>query len=372
MSRIIVKTLAVLVLTFLICQLVKSVVEPYAKTTFFCFPAYSQESAANERERQNNEEAGNVITERSGGQTIAVTDEETTKTEVGNVDHLSVPSGEPAIAVEVGRIVFLHSEGEEAFVFHFNVHVSPENIGGTIRLDIFKNLPGPEGKDPIHSIYVDAEVPGSLYVVKETWPVPAALEQGKDKYKVVAVYQKDGLIVRSEPKKFSLWKILKPLADPLPEEAGKPSAPIKVKLKMPSGGPSGVNFYYTLDSTIPDYHSFKYPEDEIEISSFLEPLFAVAEKDGVFSETANYFYSFSYEDCFIATAAFGSPLEPSVLLLRQFRDQYLLTNSPGRLAAGLYYRFSPPLARIIHKNELLKETVRCLLKPVVFLISFLP
>lgn len=368
MSRFLVKTSLVLVLTFLICQLVHNcVVRPFAETAFFCCTVYSQEANGN---KDNDGETNGEINWSIDGES----DEDTSLKGAEDIDNLGVPEEEITIAVELGPIVFLqqNSERGKAYTFNFNVRVFPENTGGTIKLEIYENPEGSEGgEQPIHSIYVDAAVPGSLYPVKETWLVPADVQQGKDKYKVTAVYQKDDIIVKSDSKIFSLWEIPKPLADPLPEE-GIPSTPIKVQLKMPDGGPSDVKFYYTLDDTAPDAGSNKYPDKEIEVGSFLEPLTAVAEKDGVFSEAATYYYNFSYEDCFIATAAYGSPLEPSVMLLRQFRDRYLLTNSPGRLAVGLYYRFSPPAARIIHDHEILKNTVRWLLKPVVYLISFFP
>lgn len=69
--------------------------------------------------------------------------------------------------------------------------------------------------------------------------------------------------------------------------------------------------------------------------------------------------------CFIATAAFGSYMEPHVLILRELRDRCLLTNEVGRAFVDFYYKHSPPLAGIIAESELLKSLTRVLLMPVV-------
>ncbi len=69
--------------------------------------------------------------------------------------------------------------------------------------------------------------------------------------------------------------------------------------------------------------------------------------------------------CFIATAAYGSVMEPHVRLLRQFRDSYLLTNGAGRKFVELYYRYSPPVADFINQSEPLKGVVRIMLWPLV-------
>ena len=69
--------------------------------------------------------------------------------------------------------------------------------------------------------------------------------------------------------------------------------------------------------------------------------------------------------CFIATAAFGSILEPQVKTLRQFRDRFLLTNGPGRLFVRLYYSLSPPIADYIAESDLLRAVVRFLLLPFI-------
>jgi subtilisin family serine protease len=69
--------------------------------------------------------------------------------------------------------------------------------------------------------------------------------------------------------------------------------------------------------------------------------------------------------CFIATAAYGSVMEPHVEILRAFKDRYLLTNAPGRAFVNFYYRYSPPLARLIESNSILRFITRVLLLPVV-------
>jgi hypothetical protein len=70
--------------------------------------------------------------------------------------------------------------------------------------------------------------------------------------------------------------------------------------------------------------------------------------------------------CFIATAAFGSPLAPEVALLRAFRDSWLLTNSPGRIFVEVYYWMSPPIADFISRDENLKRITRAALMPLIY------
>jgi len=54
-----------------------------------------------------------------------------------------------------------------------------------------------------------------------------------------------------------------------------------------------------------------------------------------------------------------------VRYLRAFRDQYLLTNKPGRWFVGLYYRWSPPVADYIRAHDGLRAAVRWMLMPWV-------
>jgi chitobiase/beta-hexosaminidase-like protein/molybdenum-dependent oxidoreductase-like protein len=69
--------------------------------------------------------------------------------------------------------------------------------------------------------------------------------------------------------------------------------------------------------------------------------------------------------CFIATAAYGSPFEGHVKILRKFRDVYLLPSGVGHAFVNAYYKYSPPVAGYISKHDNLRALVRFGLAPIV-------
>ena len=90
----------------------------------------------------------------------------------------------------------------------------------------------------------------------------------------------------------------------------------------------------------------------------------VSDKEGAEDDEVEY-HRGGNDTCFIATAAFGSPMEPHVNVLREFRDRFLLSNAAGKAFVDLYYTYSPPVADFIAAHGAMRAVVRLSLLPVV-------
>lgn len=78
----------------------------------------------------------------------------------------------------------------------------------------------------------------------------------------------------------------------------------------------------------------------------------------------------SKSGCFIATAAYGSYLDPHVMVLRHFRDDVLLQSELGSAFVSFYYKHSPPVADFIARHDSLRTIMRLALTPLVFAVEY--
>ncbi|MFW9933534.1 MAG: CFI-box-CTERM domain-containing protein [Candidatus Thorarchaeota archaeon] len=77
-------------------------------------------------------------------------------------------------------------------------------------------------------------------------------------------------------------------------------------------------------------------------------------------------------DCFIATAVFGTALDPQIDILRDFRDEWLLTSPLGKAFVFAYYEISPPIARRARHSILLRRILRrTIVNPALAMTKFL-
>lgn len=67
------------------------------------------------------------------------------------------------------------------------------------------------------------------------------------------------------------------------------------------------------------------------------------------------------EGCYIATAVYGSYDAPQVLTLRRYRDETLAKSVLGRWFIRVYYRLSPPIAKLLKKAKHINAFVRSIL-----------
>jgi hypothetical protein len=76
-------------------------------------------------------------------------------------------------------------------------------------------------------------------------------------------------------------------------------------------------------------------------------------------------------ECFIATAAYGSPTAEQLDVLREFRDVVLLPSSLGAEFVSLYYKISPPIAEVISQHDFLRTVVKVgFVDPIVAILNW--
>lgn len=133
-----------------------------------------------------------------------------------------------------------------------------------------------------------------------------------------------------------------------------------------SDGVTGTIAYNSVTKTA----SFK-PDKPLSLKTYYTATLTTGIKNTTGNPLAsNYNWTFKTSEsdgsCFIATAVYGSHDHVNVRILRNFRDQHLLSNIWGAVLVDLYYHCSPSIADLIREHPLLRTAARWILAPVVF------
>lgn len=229
----------------------------------------------------------------------------------------------------------------------FSGHITAQELPQSLDLQI-ADQENPD--NTIATINTTVETDGSFHA---SWPIPTGLAEGV--YLIKAWY--DGQ--RWGNNSFEVIDIQAPAADQ-PDGSIFDTRPLQVMLSCAT---AEAEIYYTLDGSVPDPTKPEQRYSEIISLQHSGTIRAIAVKKGAASEIVNFSYKRT-DECFIATAAFGSKFEPAVVILRQFRDRCLLSNRWGRIFVEFYYGNSPPLAHYIADRPALKTLLCGILTPV--------
>ncbi|HEX6240923.1 MAG TPA: CFI-box-CTERM domain-containing protein, partial [Polyangiales bacterium] len=74
--------------------------------------------------------------------------------------------------------------------------------------------------------------------------------------------------------------------------------------------------------------------------------------------------------CFVASAAYGSPLAAQIGVLRALRDRHLANHALGRAFIDFYYAVGPTLAEPVREHPWLAGAVRAVLSPLVRIVDW--
>jgi hypothetical protein len=156
-------------------------------------------------------------------------------------------------------------------------------------------------------------------------------------------------------------------------ESRDPEPLVRLTLSSIGGGSVGDvregTFFFPMGAEVtlvaePDEgHRFIGWSGDVEAIANVGVASTTVTMDNSYSITAN--FETVGGGCFIATAAYGTPLAEDVQVLREFRDVYMLTNPLGQALVHFYYMVSPPIAEIISRHAILKLIVRTMLVPAV-------
>lgn len=147
------------------------------------------------------------------------------------------------------------------------------------------------------------------------------------------------------------------IRDGKPAKAATEDAEGATALVLPSSTPPGQLVAATIGDLLPETHYYIAVRATNDMNEH-GPL-AVAEV----TTTKRTFATVS--PCFIATAAYGTPLARDIRVFRQFRDRYLATTTVGRMLISAYYCVGPHAAKVIKGHEKARAITRAALSWMV-------
>lgn len=78
--------------------------------------------------------------------------------------------------------------------------------------------------------------------------------------------------------------------------------------------------------------------------------------------------TFTYNRCFVTTAAYGNDYHPMVVTFRSLRDEVLIDHKYGRMFINWYNRKGPELADLIIDKPILRAGARAVLTPLALVV----